>query len=53
MTGTAGTFATGLLNLIFEGTSIAGIAQNAAAPHNECVCLASYCRSDCGNAKHV
>src|SRR5665213_1070808 len=32
MTGTAGTFATGWLNLIFEGTSIAGIAQNAAAP---------------------
>jgi hypothetical protein len=32
MTGTNTTFANDILNLIFEGTAIAGVAQNAAAP---------------------
>ena len=32
MTGTSGTFANDLLVLIFQGTSIAGVAQNASAP---------------------
>ena len=32
MTGTAGTFANDILNLIFEGTAIVGVAANAASP---------------------
>ena len=38
MTGTGGTFANDVLLLIFQGTAIAGVAQNAAAPITNLYC---------------